>query len=54
MTEVLDVLPKGWKVLKGATTAPKGYVWASNGKSRFSKDYKNALVKEDALVKEER
>ena len=38
-------LPKGWKETKGATTAPKGYTWIDNGKSRFSGKRKSALVK---------
>lgn len=47
-TEVIktfDSLPDGWKYLNGATTAPNGYRWASNGKSRFSAEYRHALVK---------
>lgn len=44
-TAKLDRLPKGWKALEGATTAPKGWVWASNGKSRFSGEYEHALVR---------
>ena len=35
-----------WKDLGGATTAPSGYKWQSNGKSRFSGEYKHRLVKE--------
>lgn len=35
--------PKGWKKLEGATTAPKGYTWYSNGKGLFS-GYKDGLV----------
>lgn len=41
----LDKAPKGWSKLSGATTAPKGYEWWSNGKSRFKDDYESALVK---------
>lgn len=41
----LDRLPEGWKALEGATTAPKGWYWASNGKSRFSGEYEHALVR---------
>ncbi len=40
----LDSLPRGWCEVKGATTAPKGWYWACNGKSRFD-GYKHALVK---------
>lgn len=36
-----------WKDIEGATTAPHGYKWQSNGKSRFSGEYKNRLVKKD-------
>lgn len=35
-----------WKEIKGATTAPLGYKWVSNGKSHFSKDYKAKIVKD--------
>ena len=41
-----NTLPHGWKVLKGATTAPKGYKWISNNKSRFSGARKLAFLKE--------
>ena len=34
-----------WKDIQGASTAPKGYKWQNNGKSRFSKEYKSRLVK---------
>ena len=34
-----------WKRVNG-TTAPKGYVWISNGKSRFSKERETALLRE--------
>lgn len=48
---VYDKLPKDWKIIKETTTNPKGYKWINNGKSRFSKNYKQGLleVKEDAL-----
>lgn len=42
---VYDKLPKDWKIIKGATTNPKGYKWINNGKSRFSKNYKQGLLK---------
>ena len=47
---VYDNLPKDWKIIKGATNNPKGYKWNNNGKSRFSKNYKQGLlnVKENA------
>ncbi len=40
-------LPKGWKVREGASTQPPGTVWAFNGKSIFSPEYKQALVVRD-------
>lgn len=43
--KVLNKAPKGWKDLKGATTAPNGYKWMSNGKSLFGGEYQHALVK---------
>ena len=45
--EVKDSVPEGYVKLEGATTAPKGYEWYSNGKSRFGGEYKNALVKKE-------
>ena len=42
---VYDRLPKGWIFLSGARTAPYGYKWISNGKSRFSNDYEHALLR---------
>lgn len=41
----IEKLPDGWKFDERAVTAPKGYKWANNGKSRFSPDYRQALVK---------
>ena len=35
-------MPSGWKKIRGATTAPSGYVWIWNGKPIFSKDYRHA------------
>lgn len=43
----LDHIPPGWKKVKGSVTAPKGYSWYHNGKSRFGVEYESALVKED-------
>jgi len=45
MVKKLKSVPKGWIKTKGATTAPHGYVWYSNGKSRFSGQRKIALIK---------
>ncbi len=47
----LDFIPKNWKLLKDATTQPKGYKWYWNGKSLFSKEFKAALIK-DGSTKE--
>ena len=43
---VFNKLPNGWSIVKGATTAPVGYRWIHNGKSRFSKERKLAFLKE--------
>jgi hypothetical protein len=40
-----DKMPEGWKEVKGASTAPNGYVWIWNRKSIFSKDFRHALLK---------
>lgn len=45
--KVLDQIPEGWKKIEGAVTAPAGYSWYSNGKSRFSGEREQALVKEN-------
>ncbi|MCH5149255.1 MAG: hypothetical protein J1G30_01200 [Spirochaetales bacterium] len=42
---ILSSLPKDWKVLKNATTAPVGYTWVYNGKGLFDKGYKQALLR---------
>lgn len=50
--EVWNEIPyykKEWKPVEGAVTAPKGYIWISNGKSRFNPERKTALLR----VKEE-
>ncbi len=44
--ERLIEVPEGWRKLEGATTAPLGYSWYSNGKSRFSGEFKAVLVKD--------
>lgn len=41
----LDKLPEGWKWTEGALTAPLGYKWASNGKSRFKPGFEHALIR---------
>lgn len=45
--KILDEKPEGWIKNEGATTAPSGYSWYSNGKSRFGGEYENALVNEE-------
>jgi len=45
MNKKINKKPRGWIKTRGATTAPKGYYWVSNGKSRFSGERKIALVK---------
>ena len=45
--KTFDKIPKGWKVTEGAQTAPAGYVWINNGKSRFGGEYEQALLKTD-------
>lgn len=42
----LNSVPSGWSEIKNAMTAPKGYTWYSNGKSRFSGEREIALVKD--------
>lgn len=37
-------IPDGWKVIRGATTAPHGHVWIFNGKPLFSDEYEHALL----------
>lgn len=44
---VYDKLPDGWIILKGATTAPKGYKWIRSTKSIFDKNKKLAFLKEE-------
>ena len=46
---VLDHVPKGWKILEGAMTAPRGYRWIFNGESLFSGKRKRALVPEELI-----
>ena len=42
--QILECIPEGWQVLIGATTAPKGYRFICNNKSRWSNERKTALV----------
>ena len=41
----MEKLPEGWVFDDLAVTAPRGFKWANNRKSMFSKDYKQALVR---------
>lgn len=50
--EILDKIPEGWKVRKGATTAPRGYVWIWNVKSLFSGEYRATLVSIELINKQ--
>lgn len=42
---IYDEMPDGWKITP-STICPKGYKWINNGKSRFSKEYRYALLRE--------
>ncbi len=42
---ICDKMPKGFKVLKGALTAPNGFCWVYNGKSLFDDNRRKALLK---------
>ena len=43
---VYETIPDGWKRLKGALTAPRGYFWAHNCGNPFDGTSKYALIKE--------
>ena len=49
---IVRKMPKGWKVLLNATTAPKGHVWITNNKPQFSGKRKYALLKTDKSMQE--
>ena len=42
---VFDTMPEGWRAIKNAVYHPTGYMWICNGKSRFSKEWKQGLLK---------
>lgn len=46
---VAKEMPEGWKVTEGAMTAPKGYKWIDNNKSRFGGERKSALIEESKI-----
>lgn len=48
--EYVEEVPQGYKVLDGATTAPLGYTWYTNGKSLIN-GRKNILVKDKEIEK---
>lgn len=48
--EYLDKPPKGWKKNEGATTAPLGYDWYTNGKSLLKGERKSILVKDHSKI----
>jgi hypothetical protein len=43
--QIYDTMPEGWRMVDGASTAPKGYAWIYNGQSRFSGKRRHALLK---------
>lgn len=43
-------MPKGWKIDKGARTAPEGTKWINNSESRFAKDSKGNRKFKQALL----
>lgn len=47
-------MPEGWRVVEGATTAPRGFVVISNGKSRFAPGRESGLLREDRVPVSER
>ena len=42
--KVYEEMPAGWDVLWCAVTAPLGYVFIWNKKSRFTGEYKHGLI----------
>lgn len=44
--KVLTRQPKGWTPIKGAMTAPRGYIWVSNNKSIFKGERQTALIRD--------
>lgn len=50
--KVLTRQPKGWTPIKGAMTAPKGYIWVSNNKSLLKGERKTALVQDPNYPKD--
>ena len=51
--KIYNVPPKGSKKIKGASNAPLGYSWYSNGCSLFDKNYNQFLVKDYSISRSE-
>lgn len=47
----VDEVPEGFTKTKGATTAPKGWVWYHKGSLFMRRDYEHVLVPESASKK---
>lgn len=52
LLKVYNQLPKGWKIINGALTAPLGYIWISNNQSRFKGQRKSGIIKTKNLKEE--
>ena len=49
--DLYKTLPEGWRVDQNATTAPLGYTWIHNNKSRFGGERRSGLIKIENLKK---
>lgn len=49
--KILNKILNSREILKSATTAPRGFVWIWNLKSRFSGEYRAALVPIGAVTR---
>ncbi len=47
--DVYGHMPPGYSMMPGASTAPVGSMWISNGKSRFNSERRKALLLEPWL-----
>lgn len=45
--KIYTEMPEGWTFLDGTTTAPVGYRWIWNRKSRFGGEYLHGLLKDE-------
>lgn len=50
--KIYDKVPHGWREDKRALTAPMGYVWITNGESRFKGNRKSGLISIENFKKE--